>query len=163
MTGRRALIALALAAGVLVTTGLSTSAAAPREPLYKPAFASLLGANEIGDDGRRNAGDDDGEGSFALSAGATNICYGYVVKAIDQPTVAHIHKAKAGKNADPLITLQAPDAGDPGLASECLEDVSDAVVDDIIEHPRRYYVNVHTEAYPDGAIRGQLQRLPKDE
>jgi hypothetical protein len=164
MSRRRTLIALALAVPVaLGTAGLSAGAAHAQKPRYKPAFASLLGANEIGEDGSRNAGDDDGEGSFALSAGATNICYSYVVKAIDQPTLAHIHKAKAGKNGDPVVTLQIPDTGDPGLVSECLQNQDEALVEDIIEHPQKYYVNVHTTAFPDGAIRGQLQRLPKNQ
>jgi CHRD domain len=147
----------------LVAAGLSTSGAQSDGPLYKPAFASLLGANEIGDDGKRNAGDSNGEGSFALSAGATNICCAYVVKAIDPPVGAHIHKAKAGKNGDIVVPLDIPASGDPGTFTTCLQNQDAALVEDIIEHPAKYYVNVHTEAYPNGAIRGQLQRLPKNQ
>jgi hypothetical protein len=29
---------------------------------------------------------------------------------------------------------------------------------ELLEHPRRYYVNVTNEQYPEGAIRGQLHR-----
>jgi hypothetical protein len=161
MIRRRVLIALALAVPITLTIGFSTNAAQAQGPRYKPAFASLLGANEVGANGHRNAGDPDGEGSFGLSAGSTNICYAYVVKAIDQPTAAHIYKAKAGKNGDSVVTLQVPSAGDPGVVSECLQNQDQALVENIIEHPTGYYVSVVTTAYPDGAIRGQLQRLPK--
>jgi hypothetical protein len=56
-----------------------------------------------------------------------------IISFTGSPGVGWDLKAKAGKNADPLITLQVPDAGDPGLASECLDDVSDAVVDEASE------------------------------
>jgi len=144
----------------LVSAGFTT-AGAQTGPKYKPAFASMLGANEIDANGKKNAGDPDGEGSFAFSAGGTSLCYAYLVKAIDTPVGAHIHKAKAGKNGSIVLPLTPPDSGDPGLQSECLQNQDEALVEDIIEHPTKYYVNVHTEAYPDGAIRGQLQQLPK--
>jgi hypothetical protein len=160
---RRFALAMVLVLAAPFTLVLSTSAVggAQTGPKYKPAFASLLGANEIFQaDGKKGAGDEDGEGSFALSAGGTSLCYAYVVKAIDTPAAAHIHKAKAGVNGDVVITLQAPTSGDPGTVAECLQDQDEAVIEDIVEHPKRYYVNVHTADYPDGAIRGQLQRLP---
>lgn len=144
----------------LLTGGLSSSGA-QTGPKYKPAFASLLGANEIGEDGEKGAGDEDGEGSLALSAGGTSICYAYVVKAIDTPIGAHIHQAKAGKNGDIVLPLGVAVSGDPGTFTECLQDQDEALIEDIVEHPAKYYVNVHTEPYPAGAIRGQLQRLPK--
>ena len=155
-----ALVALATPA-VIVSAGMPSSGA-QTGPKYKPAFASLLGANEISADGKKGAGDEDGEGSFALSGGATNICFAYVVKAIDTPVAAHIHKAKAGKNGDVVVPLTPlPTAGDPGTTSGCINDVDAALVEDIVEHPSKYYANVHTAAFPDGAIRGQLQQVPK--
>lgn len=160
MNVRKAWIAMAGALLVLVTAGLGP-AGAQTGPKYKPAFASMLGANEIGKDGKKGAGDADGEGSFAISAGGTSLCYAYTVKALDTPVGAHIHKAKAGKNGAIVLPLKPPDTGDPGLQSECLQNQDAALVEDIIEHPTKYYVNVHTQAYPDGAIRGQLQQLPK--
>lgn len=161
MRGRKACIALALAVPVALVTAGFTGAGAQEGPKYKPAFASLLGANEVDADGAKNAGDPDGEGSFAFSAGGDSLCYAYVVKAIDTPLGAHIHKAKAGKNGDIVLPLKPPDAGDPGTQTECLQGQDEALIEDIVEHPTRYYMNVHTEAFPDGAIRGQLQRLPK--
>lgn len=163
MSRRIALVmVLVLAAPFTLVLSSSAVSGAQSGPKYKPAFASLLGNNEIFQaDGKKGAGDKDGEGSFALSGAETSLCYAYVVKAIDTPVAAHIHKGKAGVNGDVVIPLTAPTAGDPGTVSVCLQDQDEAVVEDIVEHPLRYYVNVHTETFPDGAIRGQLQRLPK--
>jgi len=45
--------------------------------------------------------------------------------------------------------------GFEGSSSDCV-DASDADLDAIIANPAGYYVNIHTEDFPAGAIRGQL-------
>jgi|EndMetStandDraft_7_1072992.scaffolds.fasta_scaffold06671_5 CHRD domain-containing protein len=157
-----ALVLVTLATPAVLLTGAMATSGAQTGPKYKPAFASMLGANEIDADGKKGAGDEDGEGSFALTGGSTTICFAYVVKSIETPVAAHIHKAKAGKNGDVVVPLTPiPDAGDPGTTSGCVQDLDAALVEDIVEHPTKYYANVHTADFPDGAIRGQLQQLPK--
>ena len=78
-------------------------------------------------------------------------------------TRAHIHKAPAGVNGP--IHWDFLEAGDP-VAS-----ISDqpsqlrgvararaaAVLADLLANPDQYYVNVHSTAFPGGAVRGQLQ------
>jgi hypothetical protein len=34
--------------------------------------------------------------------------------------------------------------------------VDPALLDQLAQHPKRFYVNVHTGEFPGGAIRGQL-------
>jgi CHRD domain-containing protein len=78
-------------------------------------------------------------------------------------TRAHIHKAPAGVNGP--IHWDFLEAGNP-VAS-----VSDqpsqlrgvararaaAVLADLLANPSGYYVNVHSTAFPGGAVRGQLE------
>ena len=78
-------------------------------------------------------------------------------------TRAHIHKAAAGVNGP--IHWDFLEAGNP-VAS-----ISDqpsqlrgvarpraaAVLADLLANPAGYYVNVHSTAFPGGAVRGQLE------
>ncbi len=63
-------------------------------------------------------------------------------------TAAHIHgPAKAGETAPPLIDISAIwEKGSMAL--------TDAQIADL--RAGRTYINVHTDKYPDGEIRGQL-------
>ncbi len=65
-------------------------------------------------------------------------------------TAAHIHgPAAAGENAGPMIDISA--SIDKGTA-----DLTDAQLADL--QAGRTYINIHTEKYPDGEIRGQLMK-----
>lgn len=120
--------------------------------------ALLDGGNEVGQDGKAAAGEEDGRGAASLSLDpeAGTLCFGIVVNNLDGPVAAHIHQGAAGYNGPVVITLKAPDSGDPGASSGCITQVDRALLHAIHAHPWAYYVNVHTGAYPDGAIRGQL-------
>ena len=75
-------------------------------------------------------------------------------------TQAHIHKAPAGVNGPihwDFFLLPDPDLTGPhpslrGIASPRAA----AVLEDLLANPEQYYVNVHSVAFPGGALRGQL-------
>lgn len=121
-------------------------------------LALLAGGHEVGPEGEADAGDPDGKGSASITIEpeAGKGCFALVVNNIDGPVAAHIHKAPAGRNGPIVVTLEAPRNGDPGSAAGCVDNVSREVLHAIHAHPWAYYVNVHTGAYPNGAIRGQL-------
>jgi hypothetical protein len=52
-----------------------------------------------------------------------------------------------------VVTLSAPDAS--GFSSGCTTVDRDLALD-ILQNPENYYVNVHNDPFPTGAIRGQL-------
>jgi hypothetical protein len=127
---------------------------------HSPAFAQLstvlLGGNEVSDAGLANAGDPDGGGMATVLIRDTTLCYGILVSGIDTPTAAHIHEGAAGVNGAIVVPLARPETGDPGESSECVDDVDAALLDRIRQNPLGFYVNVHNDVYPGGAVRGQL-------
>lgn len=78
-------------------------------------------------------------------------------------TRAHIHKAPAGVNggihwdflepADPATSI----SGQPAQLRGVARPRAAASVADLRANPSGYYVNVHSTAFPNGALRGQLQ------
>ena len=81
------------------------------------------------------------------------------MKKIKTATGAHIHEGAPGENGPVVAFLAAP--GD-GTAADCLTDGEEGkfaegvTAAEILDNPEDYYVNVHNEQFPGGAIRGQL-------
>jgi hypothetical protein len=125
-------------------------------------FAVLVGGNEVSAGGAANAGDPDGFGTVTIIVNPTpldpaneQLCFGITVRGIDTPTAAHIHANKAGVNGAIAVALVPPAAGNPGTSSRCVN-APNAVVNALTSRPANFYVNVHTAAFPGGALRGQL-------
>ncbi len=131
------------------------------------AAAALIGGAAVAADGGRklNAnlrgslevpgpGDGDGRGSAMLTvnSGQRKVCYTLTARDIGTATAAHIHLGAAGVKGGVVAMLAAPASG---RSTGCVT-VSRALAQALIRRPGRYYVNVHTAAFPDGAIRGQL-------
>jgi CHRD domain-containing protein len=141
-----------------VSTTATTPASATqrrRLVLIRPLFAALNGRNEIAPDGSRGAGDRDGAGSFSAVIRGRQLCYGLAVRNIQDPVAAHIHRGGPNTNGPIRVTLTPPESGDPGASSDCTT-VRRRLVRAIRMNPGRYYVNVHTDDFPNGAVRGQL-------
>src|SRR5688572_5060205 len=140
----------------LMSIFVASHAPADGDPGRSPLFAVLLGGNEVSNDGQANVGDPDGVGSATVLFDGTTLCFGITVNNLDTPTAAHIHQERAGVNGPIVVPLTAPADGDPGASSGCIPDVDTNLVEEIFTHPEAFYVNVHTEKFPAGAIRGQL-------
>jgi hypothetical protein len=147
---RFAVVAIAAAISLFLC---DISMAAPRS-----FFAVLLGGNEVNSDGAAGAGDTNGSGNAAILLDANRglLCFSINVSAIGTPVAAHIHRQVAGVNGDIVIGLTAPNAGNPGSSSGCITGVNRTVLRSIINTPSNFYVNVHTEDFQGGAVRGQL-------
>ena len=89
---------------------------------------------------------------------AAPLCYKLTVVGLaesDQVNAAHIHVGAAGVAGDVLVPLfTEPPTGE---MAGCVDDADLDLLAQIDVNPAGYYVNVHTEAYPDGAVRGQLE------
>ena len=113
--------------------------------------ASLTGAQEV-----PGPCDPDGSGTAEITIvdATDNICYDLNVRNIAPATAAHIHRGAVGVAGPPVVTLEAPtDGGSEGCVS-----APGALADEIEANPVAFYVNVHNSEYPNGAIRGQLDR-----
>ena len=142
---RLPLTALALLSGVAGLSACATVAGAVGESWS----TALVGNQEV-----PGPGDPDGTGTAKVTADATTntVCVDIAVQAISRPTMAHIHRGARGVAGPPVVTLTAPVGG---VSKECLR-VDKAIAAGIIAEPSAYYVNIHTQDYPAGAIRGQI-------
>jgi hypothetical protein len=159
----------ALSAGAVALAGGTNPSDGPG-PVYAPGpqggslqvtalTAGLNGRREIGKTTRRSrAGDPDGRGiASVLLRGRRQICVSVLVANIGAPIAVHIHRAPAGRNGGVVVTLGTPPQGGLAGATTCAQ-IPVVLHADLRRRPQRYYVNVHTATFPDGAIRGQLAR-----
>jgi hypothetical protein len=144
MHRRSAAVLLVLATASI---GLAPSALAGGQPFT----TTLEGENEV-----PVTGDLDGTGTarLTLNRGTGEVCWDISVAGITlTATAAHIHEAPAGVPGDVVVTLGAP--GTDGTSAGCTT-ADRSLVKEIAKNPEAYYVNVHNEDFPGGALRGQL-------
>jgi hypothetical protein len=95
---------------------------------------------------------------------------GYQINAtgLDKVSMAHIHGAKAGANGDPIAMLKVKQTSGPVngtlaegniTSSDLMGSLAGKSVSDLVSKMQsgETYVNVHTDANPNGEIRGQIQ------
>ena len=111
--------------------------------------ASLTGEKEV-----PGPGDKDGRGEADVKVYKAKVCYELEVKRIKPATAAHIHRGGPNVAGPIVVELKAPTDG----SAEGCKTISKKLSKKLREHPGHYYVNVHNDPYPDGAIRGQLHR-----
>ena len=117
----------------------------------RPLTATLTGAAEV-----PVPGDPDGSGTanVRVNPGQGCISYDVAVEGIEPAKAAHIHEAPAGTAGPVVEELEAPTDG----TSSGTVAVDRDEAKDILKTPENYYVNVHNEPYPGGAVRGQLSK-----
>ena len=109
--------------------------------------ASLSGEKEV-----PGLGDPNGRGDADVKVYKAKVCYELEVERIKPATAAHIHRGGPSVAGPIVVELKAPTDG----SSEGCKAISRQLSKNLRDNPSRYYVNVHNNPYPDGAIRGQL-------
>lgn len=151
---RRLILAAVVAAALAVAAvPLASGAGGSRE--NRALIGVMNGKKEVSPTGMRNAGDRNGRGSFTAIIDGRTICYGITVTNIGTPVAAHIHRGGPSVAGPIVLPLQQPSSGDPGASSEC-KPIAASLSRAILSNPSRFYVNVHTAAFPGGAVRSQL-------
>ncbi len=133
----------------------TTSSAAPPDtpaatspPVATFADIALTGAAEV-----PGPGDDDGTGFATVFVEQDQLCYDINVLDIAPATAAHIHEGAVGESGPPVVTLEPPSA--EGAVDDCIP-ADPELLQRIAANPGEFYVNVHNDEFPEGALRGQL-------
>lgn len=148
----RSLIVAAIAVGVLATAVPAEAGIRHRGGALR--VARMTGAEEVPDLGAPYG---EGLAAVAVFPARGRLCFAIRVRDIDLPSIgAHVHRGVRGVAGDVVVALEAPDG--TGTSTGCVRDIRPRLLRHIKEHPRRFYVNVHTEDFPGGAVRGQLRR-----
>jgi hypothetical protein len=110
-----------------------------------------------------------GMATFEATMGGKELTYKLTVEGIENVSAAHIHVAKKGKNGPPVAGLFAGPKKEGKFSGTLGEGtitdknlvgpMAGKTVEDLIKALRagELYVNVHTDKYPDGELRGQIK------
>lgn len=116
--------------------------------------AELTAEAEVPEPGPEGA---TGSALITIDDETNEVCFELSIEGIatdDTVTAAHIHVGEEGVAGDIVVPLfTEPPTGE---MTGCVQDVDADLVAAILADPAGYYVNIHTEAHPAGAVRGQL-------
>jgi hypothetical protein len=147
---RRRVFFLAAILGVVAMLAI----AAPALGEGRPFSTTLVGAAEV-----PGPGDPDASGTalIALNQGQGEVCFDLSWAGIDGTvTAAHIHVGSAVVAGPVVVPLFSGAFAGTDSASACISGVSEELIKAIRHDPANYYVNIHSDVFPAGAIRGQL-------
>lgn len=138
---------LAAFAGAFMLAGLGSTGAA----IAAEFRAVLNGGNEL------MAGDPDGWGRVRIRVDDTlnRLCADLETRSIGQVTSAQIYRGRPGAEGDPVVNINRPHGADDNDSDDC-DNIGDTLADEIQSNPASFYVNVMTDEFPQGAVRGQF-------
>lgn len=95
-----------------------------------------------------------GEGfaTITLEPSRSQVCFTIAVEGLDPVIGAHLHAGAVGEAGEVVVSLDPPAEG----RAEGCATADGTLLERMAARPAGYYVNIHTEAFPDGALRGQL-------
>lgn len=131
----------------VIGLGLAASPASAAPAAATPYHAALAATEES------PPGPAGGTGTAKITVDATagQLCYDLTWSPqVGTPNAAHIHKGPAGTSG-PIVAVLSPTTTHTCTAA------APPVLQGIASDPSGYYVNIHTDKYVNGAVRGQLQ------
>ena len=168
MTQKNTLAIIAVLAAVLSVSTFSIvlNSAKVQAQEGQTFSASLSGKDEV----PPTESNSTGTAKFQVDENSSQVSYWVNVTGIKKINQAHIHNGTEGQNGDIVVTLTKNksakgDDGPPniGFSGNITKDdlqgpLKDKELTDLVSlmSDGNAYVNVHTDKYPDGAIRGQI-------
>ncbi len=179
MIGTRTRISI-VGATVLFVAGIGVAQAGH---VNRVTEGSLTGRQEVGPaENNKIVGDPNGRGEVYVfgidndvvgtttTVNSGTLCYVLTVDKVAQldqapgnGRAAHIHRGTAGTNGPVVANLAWPQ---DGQSADCISEGENAkftapvppgIVQEILQYPENFYVNIHNTEYPGGAIRAQLR------
>jgi hypothetical protein len=137
---------------VLTSLAVAASVLIAGSALALSTTVHMTGSQEV------PKGSPTGSGTFrfelvpSVGPNVGQVCFSLTWSKIDTPIASHIHKGGKGVSGPIVIVLfKGPRVGHSGCRS-----APKSLIKAIQKKPSAYYVNVHTNKYPTGAIRAQL-------
>ena len=115
--------------------------------------AELKGNEEVPGPGDPNG---KGDAQIFLKAKKEKVCFNLEIAKLDPVMAGHIHKGAEGVAGKIKVTLFETEIAGDGAYEGCVKNVKKKLIKKMADVPEKFYVNLHTAEYPDGAIRGQL-------
>ena len=152
--GRRFAVFIAALAVALAVAVPATAGAAPAVNGGRPLSTTLTGAAEVPGPGDPNA---TGEAEITLNQGQGRVCFAVSWANVEGTvTMGHIHVGSAGASGGVVVPLFSGSYAGTDSTSGCVQNVEPSLIKAIRMDPSGYYVNLHSTAFPGGALRGQL-------
>ena len=138
---------------VLAALAAALVLATPAGAAVKRLEASMTGAQER----RRRRRDGRGTAKLRLDRAKRTVCFTIRVKEHRRRgRRAHPPRSQGRPGSIEVDLIGAPESGT--RFTGCERGVARSLIREILRNPRRFYVNVHTSAFPGGAVRGQLHK-----
>jgi CHRD domain/Protein of unknown function (DUF3455) len=127
----------------------------PADSTGRPAvlIASMEGRNEV------SAGAPAGQALELIGIDGNRLTYSVSWRGLGTPTEAHIHAAARGVDGPVVVPLFTTPPSTDGFASGTVTVADPSVLDAMRSNPGGFYADLHTDDFPNGAVRGQLHLL----
>lgn len=146
-------IAKVAAVAIALSTSITSAPAFAAASYPVKLKATATGANEgVG----KGSPTGSASANFIVSVSRGTFCYNITSKGLSGVNGVHIHKGSAGVDGPVVVPLNFKRFNKAGTA--CVK-ATPAILSAIAMNPAAYYFNLHTPAFPAGAVRGQLRGL----
>ncbi|WP_405890194.1 CHRD domain-containing protein [Streptomyces sp. NBC_00133] len=150
-------------AGIAVQSGSDRTGSDRGASLF---VASLNGANEVPVQGGPAVGDRDGAALEFVKVKGDKVSVAVKFRGTDKPTALHIHRGAKGTNGGIKVDFtgllskgKTKSKGWTGAVTGTVKVTDKAVLDALKADPTSFYANLHTAAFPGGAVRGQFHKV----
>ena len=148
-------------AAILIIGTASVAVAAPVAHGGRKFVVEMTGAAEIAGGALTADLDASGTALIYVNVGQRRVCWDFEnltnIDAGSTFIAAHIHRGAIDRTGLPVIHFFNPPTTNR-LEGCTPSNQNRALLTEVLQNPERFYVNLHSNFYPGGAIRGQMSK-----